>query len=249
MNRFRPKKKVKEDTASAPRASHESKSPIPFRLFGKGKKSQEEEPKKELDLERALPPSDDFRTSLLMTGLSARFSMLREQDDPNTKIGKASDDNVLFPNRQSRLMDFDLGASANGLSVIAEVESIRKEAAPFTRMDSYHSADASSISGSVMDRAKPGEGNNLFGGRQKVYKLPSGTASSKNLEGGGMSRRVLCDDDISKSAFQRWRQAEKSKMAFNDKQDQIRSSIDLTRAESPPPTGYNSKRETNSIIS
>ncbi|TQN66987.1 hypothetical protein CSHISOI_08459 [Colletotrichum shisoi] len=248
MNRFRTKKKAKDDAASVPRASHESESSTPFRLFGKGKKSQEEEPKKELDLENALPPSDDFRTSLLMTGLSARFSMLREQDDPNTKIGKASDDSVLFPNRQSRLMDFGFGPGANALSDIAEVESIRKEA-PFNRMDSYHSADGSSISGSVMDRAKPGEGNNLFGGRQKVYKLASGTASTKNLEGGGMSGRVLYDDDVSKSAFQKWRQAEKSKMSFDDEHDQTQSSLDLARAESPPPVGYNSKRETNSTTS
>ncbi|KAK1982071.1 hypothetical protein LZ30DRAFT_591338 [Colletotrichum cereale] len=246
MNRFRNKKKAKEEPIFTPRASHESDSPTPFRLFGKGKKSQEEEPKPEIDLENALPPRDDFRTSLLMTGLSARFSMLREQDDPHTKIGKASDDSVLLPRRQSRLMDFGLGASSNGLSDIAEVESIRKDM-PFARMDSYHSADGSSTSGSVMDRAKPGEGNNLFGGRQKVYKLASGTSSSKTLGPGGMSGRVLYDDDVSQSAFQKWRQAEKTKLAFDDDQDQ--TSIDLMRSESPLPTGYNSKRETNSTTS
>ncbi|KAK2017390.1 hypothetical protein LZ32DRAFT_24834 [Colletotrichum eremochloae] len=245
MNRFRTKKKVKEEAAFTPRASHESDSTPSFRLFGKGKKSQEEEPKPELDLENALPPKDDFRTSLLMTGLSARFSMLREQDDPNTKIGKASDDSVLYPKRQSR-MDFGLGASSHGLADIAEVASIRKEV-PFARQDSYHSADGSSVSGSVMDRAKPGEGNNLFGGRQKVYKLASGTASSKNLGAGGMSGRVLYDDDVALSAFQRWRQSEKNKLALDDDQDQ--TSIDLTRSESPPPIGYNSKRETNSTTS
>ncbi|EFQ34368.1 hypothetical protein CGRA01v4_13822 [Colletotrichum graminicola] len=245
MNRFRTKKKVKEESVFAPRASHESDSPTPFRLFGKGKKSQEEEPKPELDLENALPPSDDFRTSLLMTGLSARFSMLREQDDPHSKLGKASDDSVLFPRRQSR-MDFGLGASSTGLSDIAEVASIRKEI-PFARMDSYHSADGSSISGSVMDRPKPGEGNNLFGGRQKVYMLASGASSSKTLGVGGMSGRVLYDDDVSQSAFQKWRQAEKNKLAFDDDQDQ--TSIDLTRSDSPPPAGYNSKRETNSTTS
>ncbi|KAK1991723.1 hypothetical protein LX36DRAFT_332510 [Colletotrichum falcatum] len=245
MNRFRNKKKAKEEASSLPRASHESDSPTPFRLFGKAKKSQEEEPKPEIDIENALPPQDDFRTSLLMTGLSARFSMLREQDDPHSKIGKASDDSVLFPRRQSR-MDFGLGASSTGLSDIAEVSSLRKEA-PFARKDSYHSADGSSISGSVMDRAKPGEGNNLFGGRQKVYKLVSGTASSKNLGAGGMGGRVLYDDDVSQSAFQRWRQAEKNKLALDDDQDQ--TSVDLTRSDSPPPAGYNSKRETNSTTS
>ena len=123
------------------------------------------ENKLELDLANALPSSDDFRTSLLMSGLSARFSMLREQDDPKSKIGKASDDSVLFPKRQSRLNDF--GFQSHGLSDIAEVSSIR---APFAsnRVDSFHSAQSSygEEGGSIMGRAKPGEGNNLFGGRQ-----------------------------------------------------------------------------------
>ncbi|KAF4919178.1 hypothetical protein CGCVW01_v008151 [Colletotrichum viniferum] len=252
MNRFRTKKRAKDDTSSTPRASQESESPAPFRLFGKGKKSQEEEPKKELDLENALPSSDDFRTSLLMTGLSARFSMLREQDDPNTKIGKASDDSVLFPKRASR-MDFGFGAGASGLSDIAEVESIRKEA-PFARMDrmdSFHSSDGNSVSGSIMDRSKPGEGNNLFGGRQKIYKIASGSASTKNVDGGGMSHRALYDDDVAMSSFQKWRQTEKAKMSFDDDQDLVQStsSLDLARAESPPPAGYNRNRETNSTTS
>ncbi|KAK2049342.1 hypothetical protein LZ31DRAFT_457079 [Colletotrichum somersetense] len=246
MNRFRTKKKAKDEAVFAPRASHESETTTSFRLFGKGKKSQEEEePKPEIDLQNALPPSDDFRTSLLMTGLSARFSMLREQDDPHSKIGKASDDSVLFPKRQSR-MDFGFGASSTGLSDIAEVASIRTEA-PFARKESYNSADGSSISGSVMDRAKPGEGNNLFGGRQKVYMLASGTSSSKNLGPRGMHGRVLYDDDVSQSAFQKWRQAEKNKLALDDDRDQ--TSIDLSRSDSPPPAGYNSKRETNSTTS
>lgn len=71
-------------------------------MFGKSKKSRDDDAEKPLDISAALPSSDDFRTSLLMTGLSARFSMLREQDDPNSKLGKASDDSVLF-RRQSRM--------------------------------------------------------------------------------------------------------------------------------------------------
>src|SRR5687767_1263403 len=181
MNRFRTKKKAKDDS-SAPRPSAEYESSGPFRMFGK-KKVQEEEPKKDIDLATALPSSDDFRTSLLMNGLSARFSMLREQDDPNSKIGKASDDSVLFPKRQSRLDMF--GA---GLHDIAEVESIR--APPFARQDSYHSDDAASTSGSVMNRSKPTEGNNLFGGRQKIYKNTAGGNKSNGLPG-----RALYEDD------------------------------------------------------
>ena len=105
MNRFRTKKKAaKEEAAAIARSSEDSEHSSMsggFKGFRKGKKAQMEEPKREFDLSTALPSDDNFRTSLLMTNLSARFSMLREQDDPSTKIGKASDDSVLYPKRQS----------------------------------------------------------------------------------------------------------------------------------------------------
>ncbi|KAI1388119.1 uncharacterized protein F4822DRAFT_302799 [Hypoxylon trugodes] len=248
MNRFRTKKKAKEE-ASAPRPSQDSESSMPFRPFRKGKKNQEPE-KVEIDLSSALPSSDDFRTSLLMTGLSARFSMLREQDDPNTKVGKASDDSVLFPRRQSRL---DYGGF-RGLGDIAEVESI-KAAAPFARGNSYYSDDADSMTGSsIMGRSKPTEGNNLFGGRQKIYKIPVGADSSKTV-GGGMGGRALYDDDVALSAFQKWRQAEKERRSFegdrdeNENRDSDEVERDALRADSPILSNYNQKRETSSTTS
>lgn len=255
MNRFKAKKKAKEDAAAAARPSIESEST--FSLFRRGKKSQEQEEKKELDLATALPSSDDFRTSLLMSGLSARFSMLREQDDPNTKIGKASDDSVLYPKRQSRLADFGFINDA-GLGDIAEVESIK--APPGPSNDSITSND----SGGVMTRSKPTEGNVLFGGRQKIYKIAVGAASSKNLAD-GMSGRALYDDDVAMSAFQRWRQTEKEKNQSsldgdgNEEDDGDKATSDETgptedtsfnmRSESPPPQGYNMNRETSSTTS
>ncbi|KAI5464856.1 hypothetical protein BGZ63DRAFT_401766 [Mariannaea sp. PMI_226] len=237
MNRFRGRKKVKDDLAAPPRPSIESESSSPFKMFGKSKKSHDEEPKLEVDLTSALPSNDDFRQSLLMTGLSARFSMLREQDDPNTKVGKASDDSVLFPSkRQSRLADFGFG----GLDDIAEVESIR---APFTRNSDYQSDDAASISGSIMGRGKPTEGNILFGGRQKIYKITG--------SGGATSGRTLYGDDVAQSAFQRWRQAERDKgrdstedLGQSDSQD-----AETTRPDSPPQSEYNRRRETSSTTS
>ncbi|KAI0116717.1 hypothetical protein F4814DRAFT_258515 [Daldinia grandis] len=248
MNRFRTKKKAKEEI-STPRPSQDSESSMPFRPFRKGKKAQEPE-KVEIDISAALPSNDEFRTSLLMTGLSARFSMLREQDDPNTKIGKASDDSVLFPKRQSRL---DYGGF-RGLGDIAEVESIRA-AAPFARKASYNSDDADSLkASSVMGRSKPTEGNNLFGGRQKIYKIPAGTSSSKNLDG-GMSGRALYDDDVALSAFQRWRQAEKERKSSeedgeeNDERNSSYADADALRADSPILSNYNQKRETSSTTS
>ncbi|KAI8628392.1 hypothetical protein F5Y19DRAFT_136688 [Xylariaceae sp. FL1651] len=250
MNRFRTKKKGKDEDA-APRPSQDSESSMPFRSFRKGKKSQEIE-KKPVDISMALPSNDDFRTSLLMTGLSARFSMLREQDDPNTKIGKASDDSVLFPKRQSRM---DL-ATFRGLGDIAEVESI-KAASPFARIDSYHSDDADSLkSGSIMSRAKPTEGNNLFGGRQKIYKIPVGASSSKTVDG-GMSGRALYDDDVAQSAFQKWRRAEREREIIPDEPDRHEdlsqrlssADVDVPRPGSPALSGYNRKRETSSTLS
>ncbi|KAK7959908.1 uncharacterized protein PG986_004762 [Apiospora aurea] len=243
MNRFRTKKKAKEE-AAAPRPSQESES-SGFR-FRKGKKPQEE-PKPEIDISSALPSSDDFRTSLLMTGLSARFSMLREQDDPSTKIGKALDDSVLFPKRQSRMQDFGPAGALSalgGLTDIAEVESIR---APFARNDPYAS-DNDSTHGSIMTRAKPTEGNNLFGGRQKVYKIAAG--------GGGMNGRVLYDDDVALSAFQKWKRDEQKRKSLEGATDDgeegsQRPSMEepYPRSESPFSTSYNRKRETNSTQS
>lgn len=246
MNRFKTKKRVKDDAASA-RPSLESESS--FSLFSRKKKSHEQEEKKEIDLATALPSSDDFRTSLLMSGLSARFSMLREQDDPNTKIGKASDDSVLLPKRHSRMNDFNFGTGA-GLGDIAEVESIK--APPFLRTDSTASEESSS----VLSRARPVEGNVMFGGRQKIYKIAVGSSSSKNL-GDGMSGRALYDNDVSMSAFQKWRQTAKEQdqdnelhgEAVGEESRPVEDSSFTTRAESPPPQGYNKKRETSSTTS
>jgi hypothetical protein len=256
MNRFRTKKKGKDGQDIVDRSESPAvpvlKSSKTFRL---GRKHvQEPERKVELDLANALPSSDDFRTSLLMSGLSARFSMLREQDDPKSKLGKASDDSVLFPKRHSRLNDFGF---VPGLSDIAEVSSIR---APFlsSRTDSYHSADTNydEGGGSIMSRAKPGEGNNLFGGRQKIYKIPAGNGSH------GMAGRALYDDDVAQSSFQRLRQKEREerrereerKQQEQQRRDQYsfdeseRSNLHL-RSPSPTPFGYNRNRETSSTTS
>jgi hypothetical protein len=266
MNRFRTKKKAKEGSEGIVRASTESVAPVvpapaikSSKTFRR-KKNQEPEPIPELDLSTALPSSDDFRTSLLMSGLSARFSMLREQDDPTSKIGKASDDSVLFPSkRQSRMNDF--GFATHGLSDIAEVSSINGSIRPpFAyngRVGSYHTADGygtdddSTYGGSIMNRAKPGEGNNLFGGRQKIYKIPvKASGPSKTLaEGGGagMGGRALYGDDVSQSAFQRLRERERERE--RKEREETEQHAQTSRAESPPLSGYNRNRETSSTTS
>jgi hypothetical protein len=242
-----------KDEGSVP----EQSSMPSFKSFRRGKKSSEEEPKKEFDLTSALPSDDNFRTSLLMTNLSARFSMLREQDDPNTKIGKASDDSVLFPRRQSRMADFGFSSGLRGLDDIAEVESIK---APHFRnqVDSFISDDAdSTMSGSIMNRSKPTDGNVLFGGRQKIYKIPVSGAQSGNP--GGMGGRVLYDDDVSMSAFQLWRQNERKRhsleldgkdISAEDREgEDADQEAEAVRSTSPMFAGYNRRRETSSTTS
>lgn len=259
MNRFRTKKKVKAADEAPARPSHESAAPTmttlkPAMTFRRKKDKTEAPPRMELDLVNALPASDDFRTSLLMTGLSARFSMLREQDDPKSKIGKASDDSVLFPKRQSRLNDF--GFTPQGLSDIAEVGSIRESTRrPFAldRMDSFQSSAGSSETDaheSIMSRGKPAEGNNLFGGRQKIYKIPmGGSTSMKSLNGtgesGGLGGRALYGDDVSQSAFQKLKEREREE---RERENERRSNEEAYRSESPP-LGYNRNRETSSTTS
>ncbi|KAH7356223.1 hypothetical protein BKA66DRAFT_445888 [Pyrenochaeta sp. MPI-SDFR-AT-0127] len=199
----------------------------------KGKKGQEE-PKPEFDLNMVLPKADDFRTSLIMPGLSTRFSMLREQDDPASKIGKASDDSVLQPKRQSRLHEF--GFVPGGLSDIAEVSSLNGSIRPpfaNERTDSFDSSREDDGSGSMMTRARPGEGNVLFGGRQKIYMISNN--SSKGLG------RTLYDDDVNMSTYQKLRQEEKEKLRLLQAEEQ-----DGQNSEPSSPSALSRKRETSS---
>lgn len=232
MNRFRNKKKGKDGVEV-------ESSSMSLKGFLRGKKVQEEEVKEEVDITTALPSHDEFRTSLLMTGLSARFSMLREQDDPSTKIGKASDDSVLFPKHSSRLLDHGFSGDLND---IAEVESLR---AP--RGGRLDTDDTSSTKGSIMSRGKPTDGNNLFGGRQKIV----------------VGNRTLYENDVSTSAFQKWRREERERVRRleadepDDSQDasaepRPRPSEDgsaVSRSESSAFVDYNLKRATSSTTS
>ncbi|EPE29048.1 hypothetical protein GLAREA_00206 [Glarea lozoyensis ATCC 20868] len=263
MNRFRKQKKAKDAPEGQATGSTESEVPTlhtkKSRTFGRSKKQEPEPmPEPEFDVANALPPTDDFRTSLLMSGLSARFSMLREQDDPNSKIGKASDDSVLFPKQGTKFNEFDF-QRPYGLSDIAEVASIngsiRPPFADRERNDSYSTltgsvADDDSVhSGSIMSRAKPGEGNNLFGGRQKIYKLPANSsASTKSLgEGGNMPGRAVYDHDVSQSAFQKLREREKERERVA--REESEAAQQSSRPPSPPLSGYNRNRETSSTTS
>lgn len=184
-----------------------------------------------------------------MPNLSARFSMLREQDDPKSMLGKANDDSVLFPKRASRSDLFN----CPGLSDIAEADSARGSSRPpfALRAESYSTDDNgtdddASRNGSVISRAKPGEGNTMFGGRQKIYKIPveNGTKEKAARSMGG---KAMYESDIASSAFQRLREQEKEEndRAWNDRPS-TRSSKEDDRSNSPPPAHYNRNRETSS---
>ncbi|KAE8148036.1 hypothetical protein BDV25DRAFT_23350 [Aspergillus avenaceus] len=220
MNRFRKTKKDKEK-AKEDVDAESTYSSISSKLTKKSKKEEPEE-KPEFDLSSALPSDDNFRTSLLMPKLSARFSMLREQDDPDSIIGKACDDSVLFPKRASRLNLF--GHNPNLLADIDEVSTDGSRPSFNLARDSYVSGadgygtdDDRSHQESIMSRARRTEGNNLFGGRQKVFKIPTKTAGS---DAGGMGGRAVYEHDLSLSAFQRLRLKEKEERAADEESQQ-----------------------------
>ncbi|KAL8701489.1 MAG: hypothetical protein Q9201_004875 [Fulgogasparrea decipioides] len=259
MNRFRSRKKSFQDGSleTSQRPSTDSDVPaLPIfssKTFRRNKKNQPE-PKPQIDLATALPSSDDFRTSLLMPNLSKRFSMLREQDDPHSKMGKANDDSVLFPKRASRLDLF----SSDGLKDISEDASVRAPIRPpfaTSRTESYGSDVSAWVDDdrSVMSRARPGEGNTMFGGRQKIYKIPVGASRSTKSFGsekaqprGGMGGKALYGDDLAMSLFPKTidhdRCGNDSPEADGD--GQRRSSDE--RSNSPPLAKYNRNRGTTS---
>ena len=206
MGVFSKKSKVKEQDGYGFGNGAEA-TPLKSSMTFKRKQKPVIAPLPQIDLSTALPDNTDFRTSMLMPQLSARFSMLREQDDPATKVGKASDDSVLFPKRASRLNLF----SHNPLTDIAEVESIHSTfRPPFAHNDRASSISdgyASDDGGSIMGRSRHGEGNNLFGGRQKIYRIAASSSSSKTLTGG--SGKHTYGEDVSLSSFQQYRQQTK----------------------------------------
>lgn len=260
MNRFRSRKKA-YDGGEKPNSSTGSEVPsvpsIQPKTFKRSKKPPPEAKQPQIDITTVLPSSDDFRISLLMPNLSARFSMLREQDDPTSKIGKANDDSVLFPRRASRLNLFN----RYDLGDIAEVDSIRGSVRPPLsppRSGSHASFDGyGTDDGGVMSRSRPGEGNTLFGGRQKIYKIPmGGSRSSKNSDGNedgepvlnkGMGGRALYGDDVASSAFRGLPEQENQQHEEAPPWIQsVRSSKENERSTSPPIADYNQDRDTTS---
>lgn len=243
------KAKGQEDALGALTGAESGPITKSHRGLTRRKKKQEADETPAFDLSSALPDTDDFRTSLLMPNLSKRFSMLREQDDPNSLIGKASDDSVLFPKRTSRMNHFN---NNNPLVDIAEVESIHSSIRPpFADERNGASPDgyASDDGGSIMNRSRPGEVNNLFGGRQKLYKIPAGSAKNVTVEGGMTRGKHTYESDVSLSAFQQIRLREKDQREVDESTD--RSSFPNTESEEQdstrsPLTPFSQNRGTQS---
>lgn len=174
--------------------------------------------------------------------------MLREQDDPESKLGKANDDSVLFPKRTSRLDLFSHARTTDYSENDSIGSSIRP---PFanTRTDSYGSEGyGTDEDRAIMSRARPGEGNNMFGGRQKIYKIPIGASGSTKSFGKesedqskGMGGKALYGDDIAQSAFQKLREQERQ-----NRESETEKRHSDERSDSPPLADYNRNRETSS---
>lgn len=270
MNRFLGRKKTRDGESPTSEINAENTSPEvrptsskdqtkdATKKKGWRKKRPDVEPEAEVITPLALPTVESFRTSLIMNNLSHRFSMLRDQDDPHSLMGKASDDSVLAPKRRSRLGDF--GYTGSGLYEIAETASLSSQIRPpfglqrngsYSYGDGYGTDDDSSAAGSIMTRARPGEGNMLFGGRQKIYRIPIGDAGSVNSLGGsdsrGMRGRALYEDDVGISTFQKLRTQEKARQREEQLvQDSRDVSIDEMRKDSLnfPSYRYDERRET-----
>lgn len=268
MNRLLARKRTKDADSPASETPPELNTTVPRPPSSKGqrrgwlRKKNEPEPEPvEPKVESSLPSEDSFRTSLIMSNLSTRFSMLRDQDDPFSLLGKASDDSVLVPKRRSRLGDLG-GFSGGSLSGITERSSQSSQLRPpfaekrnnsFSLGDGYATDDDSFAGGSIMSRARPGEGNMLFGGRQKIYRIPIGDSGAVNNLGDGDARgmrgRALYEDDISRSTFQKMKAAEKAKER-EERLAQIErdGEIEELRKDSlnSPSFRYDERRETGS---
>ncbi|KAF2857569.1 hypothetical protein K470DRAFT_260690 [Piedraia hortae CBS 480.64] len=217
MNRIL-KKKASPEPSSVPNRPLSPTTPAPppkksaARRWKKTKKTPEAAAAEPVNIAAILPSSDDFRTSLLLPNLSARFSMLRQQDDPNSILGKANDDSVLPT------------SSAPHLGHISEVSSLTSsprppfaDSDPFAIESGYGSDGDVASHTSVMSRPRPGEANVMFGGRQKVYRIPTSGSSSSTGKG-----KAMYEADVHLSAFQRHRKEQQQQQQQQQQRDQQR---------------------------
>lgn len=202
-----------------------------------------------IDLTSALPPTDDFRTSLLMPNLAQRFSILAaEQGDSTQSTSNISSNDF-------GAFNFSSNFHSGGLTDIAETSSMSGSLGSKGGIGTAQSRDShtsdESAPGAIMNRARPGEGNVLFGGRQKVFRVATNTtrgSSEENREPGSMGGRVYYDNDVPATTFA-WREKKK---AYDEYDQETEHGVLETQPErSPSPshpgdTNTNNNRNTSS---
>ncbi|KAF3929572.1 hypothetical protein ABW19_dt0207087 [Dactylella cylindrospora] len=214
-----------------------------LRSFKRNKSQPPPASRPQVDLTQALPPTDDFRISLMMPNLENRFSILRDgekgPDGPGVNgIGYgALASGTLFSDGKDG--DYVRPPYGGGLADITEVASIRSGSRAEGSFDLPERPSGEDYSGSVMNRPRQGDGNVLFGGRQKIYRINTAAMTSEEpaespispIGRGRMGGRALYTDDLPEvSAFRKKSPAEK----------------ESPRSQSPPPSNYNLDRNTQS---
>ncbi|KAI5794281.1 hypothetical protein DFH27DRAFT_463034, partial [Peziza echinospora] len=249
MHRLRNKKKNKEDGET------ESNGGGGGLLSGKSFKRTKNAPapvKPMLDLATALPPTDDFRTSLLMPNLAQRFSILAQEQSGQNSLAERPSAQTNGNSKGDDLSSFNFSSftPSGGLSDIAETGSIAGSLGGNYGLGSAQSRDShdSDEQGGMMNRSRPGEGNVLFGGRQKVYRVvgnSSGRASSDDVrEGGGsMGGRVYYDNDVPVSTFAA------AKKAYNYGDEDTEQFQATPERPYSPPTAQNNDNNRNTSSS
>ena len=246
MHRLRKGKKEKDEG--------EKESGVSGFLSGKSFKKGKSAPEPVtpvLDLASALPPTDDFRTSLLMPNLAQRFSILAgEQADSRSQPKPA-----LNTTSSNDLGSFNFSPNFNtgGLSDIAETGSMSGSTGGKVGIANAQSRDShtsdESAAGGIMNRARPGEGNVLFGGRQKIFRVAANStrgSSEDTREPGSMGGRVYYDNDVPVSTFA-WREKKKAYDDYDDeKEDEDLRELHNQRSSSPSQQGGSNNRNTSS---
>ena len=123
-----------------------------------------------------LPSEDALRTSLLISGLSARFSILRENLALRTELqpDSAAKDNVAHSTLpKSRYSGLE--------SKLDEVRRLNTHHGNQTTTGSSPRRFPVEASSKIMERKHPSSGNNLFGGRQRIYNISLGKHSMRQL--------------------------------------------------------------------
>ncbi|KAK6353144.1 hypothetical protein TWF696_005134 [Orbilia brochopaga] len=230
------------------RDDDQPKSTNKLRSFKRNKSQPPPASRPQVDLTQALPPTDDFRISLMMPNLEKRFSVLRDGERPEQGqgpgvngigYGALASGTMFSDGKDGEFARAPPGGA--GLADITEVASIRSGSRAEGSIDLAERPNVSQneeYNGGVMNRPRHGEGNVLFGGRQKVYRINPAAGSSEDvgesplspIGRGRMGGRALYTDDLPASS------------GFS------KSPVDKPpgRSQSPPPSNYNLDRNTQS---